>query len=184
MSKRGLRISMVAVGIVSAVVVPGTAQAEECVGIPVGTPGATLDAGGQEIRIPALGGPAICVEASVGGIGMPSVSFAPSGNCDPCYSVVQRGSSGENGGYVALRWSVENEIEEIRVPLGGTSPTPERCLVSVGAPEARTDCEVRLSLDQAPGPICLTTPEWCLGEPLRLDQVLEALEDALCIKCP
>jgi hypothetical protein len=92
------------------------------------------------------------------------------------------GAGSSTSGYVAVRYAVDGNASEIRVPIPGGGGGSEICLASVGAP-ARSDCLVKVSIDQIPpippiptappiptveptvppvDPICLRTPRICI----------------------
>ncbi len=139
---------LIQVGVIGAVVAAafgygGPARAENCVTLP-GTTGATIEAGGQEIRVPATSGIAACVEP--GGLpGLPRVDTAGG----TVSIVLGAGSSTE--GYVAVRYTLDGSPNEIRVPIPGVGGGSETCLASVGE-IARPDCLVKVSVDDIPSP--------------------------------
>ena len=139
---------LIQVGVVGAVVAAafaygGPARAESCVTLP-GTTGATIEVGGQEIRVPATSGVAACVEP--GGLpGLPRVDTAGG-----TVSIVL-GAGSSTDGYVAVRYTLDGNADEIRVPIPGGGGGSETCLASVGE-IARPDCLVKVSVDDIPTP--------------------------------
>ncbi len=134
----------VTAAIAAAVAVPltaGTAQAESCVTLP-GTTGATIEAGGQQIRVPATSGVGVCLEPG----GLPGLPRVDTGGT--ATSVVL-GAGSSTSGYVAVRYTLDGNPNELRVPIPGGGGGAETCLASVGAP-ARSDCLVKVSVDELP----------------------------------
>ncbi|MDQ4025325.1 MAG: hypothetical protein M3217_07530 [Actinomycetota bacterium] len=157
--------------IAAAVAVPltaGTAQAESCVTLP-GTTGATIEAGGQTIRVPATSGVAVCVEPG----GLPGLPRVETGGT--ATSVIL-GAGSSSSGYVAVRYTLDGNSNEISVPIPGGGGGSERCLASVGSP-ARWDCDVKVSVDELPTlPPTPTLPP-VSPEPLP---TLPPIQDPLC----
>ncbi|MDQ4125082.1 MAG: hypothetical protein M3134_05715 [Actinomycetota bacterium] len=170
------------------------AHAETCTDLPGGTTGATIEAGGQTVRVPAISRLQLCSQGGGAIGGIPVLSTEPSGECwSPCYSLILTGSSGGGDGYVMLRYYADDQPGQIGVPIPGGGPSTERCLVGVGAPKARADCEVKVSLDSAPIPLCVRDLPFCVPpEEGWLDRTIPWLtnatlgtlcrmEDVLCI---
>jgi hypothetical protein len=160
--------------IAAAVAVPltaGTAQAESCVTLP-GTTGATIEALGQQIRVPATSGVGVCVEP--GGLpGLPRVDTSGTAT-----SVVL-GAGSSASGYVAVRYTLDGNANEVRAPIPGGGGGSETCLASVGAP-ARADCLVKVSVDQIPTlPPTPTLPP-VSPEPLPTLPPIEPIDDVWC----
>lgn len=144
-SKRVPGLVVAVAAIAGLMVLPGTAQAQSCVPVPVTTTGVTIEGGGEEIRVPAVSGVAVCYDLP-GTPGIPWVETEPGGGV----SVVITGSSGGEG-YVSLRYTTDGAPNELRVPLLGTDGSAETCLVGVGFP-ARSDCAFKISPDNDPVP--------------------------------
>ena len=145
---------LVAVAAVGAVVaIPGAAQAESCVSVPIGSSGFTLEAGGESVRIPAIDSAAVCYEIP-GTPGIPWVKTEYGGA-----SVVITGGS-DDAGHVALRYVADGSTRSVTVPipsLGGGGG--ETCLFGVGSPSARPDCAVKLHADRlVPSPLPTVPP--------------------------
>lgn len=134
----------VTAAIAAAAAVPltaGTAQAESCVTLP-GTTGATIEVGSQQIRVPSTSGVGVCLEP--GGLpGIPRVETVGTAT-----SVILAGGSSTSG-YVAVRYTLDGNPSEWRVPIPGGGGGSDTCLASVGTP-ARSDCLVKVSVDQLP----------------------------------
>lgn len=145
---------LVAVAAVSAVIaIPSPAQAESCVTVPVGSSGFTLEAAGEEVRIPAIASASVCYELP-GTPGIPWVKTEYGG-----VSVVITGGSAA-GGHVELRYVADGVTREVGAPIpalgGGGSET---CLFGVGSPSARPDCAVKLHADRlVPSPLPTAPP--------------------------
>lgn len=122
-------------------IVAGPASAESCVTLP-GTTGATIEIAGEEIRVPATSGVAVCVEPG----GLPGFPRVDSGG--GVISVVVGGGS-STAGYVAVRYTLDGASNEQRVPIPGTGNPGEICAASIGEP-ARADCLVKVSIDDIP----------------------------------
>ncbi len=157
-------------------------HAETCTPLPGGTTGATIEGGGQRVRVPALSSLQLCHQGGgpIGGI--PMLSTEPSGNCwSACYSVILTGSPGGEDGYVVVRYYADDQPGQVGVPIPGGGPSTERCLVGVGSPEARSDCEVKVSLDEVPIPLCVRDPGICVPpEEGTIDALVEWAKDWLC----
>jgi hypothetical protein len=145
---------LVAVAAVGAVIaMPGAAQAEDCVSVPVGSSGFTLEAGGQSVRIPAIASVSVCYELP-GTPGIPWVKSEYGGA-----SVVITGGS-DDGGHVTVRYVADGTTRSVGAPIpslgGGGSET---CLFGVGSPNARPDCAVKLHADElVPSPLPTVPP--------------------------
>jgi hypothetical protein len=142
-SRRVLAQVLLAGGIAALLVIPTAAKAESCVPIPGSVTGVTIEAAGEEIRVPAVSSMAVCYELA-GVPGIPWVETEPGGGA----SVLITGSSG-NDGYVVFRYATDGSPSQVGVPIPGTGGGAEQCLVGVGAP-ARSDCEVKVSIDEIP----------------------------------
>ncbi|HEX2058211.1 MAG TPA: hypothetical protein VHI71_07565 [Actinomycetota bacterium] len=177
MRNRALRVIAVVSMAAVSLSVPTAARAESCTGLPGSTTGATLEAGGQTVRIPALSGLQLCTQGGGPIGGLPALSTEPSGNCvDPCYSLILTGSPGGGDGYVVLRYYADDQPQQVGVPIPGGGPSTERCLVGVGSPEARSDCEVKLSIDRVPTPRPICLGRFCVppeGGQYDLNEILE-----------
>ncbi|MDQ3951754.1 MAG: hypothetical protein M3279_02140 [Actinomycetota bacterium] len=153
--KRLLVHALAVVAVAAVVAVPGSASAETCLPVPVGTGGFTLEAGGQQVRIPAINSVAVCYEVP-GLPGIPWVYFEYGGA-----SVVITGGSGTDG-HVTVRVVADGSTREVGVPIpSGGGGGNEICLVGVGSPSARPDCAVKLhadDLDPSPLPTLPPTP--------------------------
>ncbi len=182
MRTRGLRILVLTAGVVATVGIPGVARAETCTDLPGSTTGATIEAGGERVRVPALSRLQLCTQGGgpIGGI--PMVSTEPTGGCwEFCYTVILTGSSGGGDGYVVLRYYADDQPGQVGVPVPGGGPSTERCLVGVGSPQARSDCEVKVSLDRAPVPICVRDLPVCIPPGGSIDEIVDWLLGQWCI---
>ncbi|HEX2195829.1 MAG TPA: hypothetical protein VHJ76_02795 [Actinomycetota bacterium] len=140
--------SLIQAGVAGAVVTAafslgGAARAESCVTLP-GTTGATIEVGGQEIRVPATSGVAACIEPG----GLPGLPRVDTGG--GTVSIVL-GAGSSTDGYVAVRYTLDGNSDEIRVPIPGGGGGSETCLASVGE-VVREDCLVEVSVDDIPTP--------------------------------
>ncbi|HYP21992.1 MAG TPA: hypothetical protein VEV43_00290 [Actinomycetota bacterium] len=145
---------LVAVAAVGAVIaIPGPAHAESCVTVPVGSSGFTLEAAGEEVRIPAIASASVCYQIP-GTPGIPWVKTEYGGA-----SVVVTGGSA-TGGHVALRYVADGSTRSVTAPLPATGGGGrETCLFGVGSPYARPDCAVKLHADQlVPSPLPTAPP--------------------------
>ncbi|HEV2757810.1 MAG TPA: hypothetical protein VG318_18780 [Actinomycetota bacterium] len=143
MSKRWIALPL-GVAVLGALLAGATAaQAENCVGLP-GTTGATIEAGGQEIRVPATSGVAACIQTP----GLPGLPRVDSGG--GTVSIVLGAGSGTSG-YVVVRYTLDGVYDEVRVPIPGGGGGTETCLASVGE-IVRPDCLVKVSIDDIPDP--------------------------------
>lgn len=187
-----LRTLLVGAVVVAAALIPTPARAETCTDLPGSTTGATLTVGGQDHRIPGISRIQLCTQGAGPIGGLPAISSEPYYPCVTlCYSVILTGSPGGGDGYVALRYYADDQPRQVSVPIPGGGPSTERCLIGVGSPEARSDCETKLSIDDAPIPFCSRDLPFCIppeGTLLEtVDQTLywvcwEALPDPL-INC-
>jgi hypothetical protein len=159
--------------IVAAAAVPltaGTALAETCVDLP-GTTGATIEVAGQEVRVPSTSGVAVCVEPG----GLPGIPRIESDGTST--SVVLDGGSSTSG-YVLVRYALDGDARELRVPIPGGGGGSDTCLASVGAP-ARADCLVKVSVDDIPTPPPTPTLPPVSPEPLP---TVPPLPDDICTR--
>lgn len=142
MSKRFIAAVVVAVVGAATFLVASPALAETCLPLPP-TTGATLEVVGQDIRIPATSGVAVCVEPG----GLPGTPRVDS-DAGATSLVVSGGSN--TPGHVLVRYSIDGVPAEQRVPIPGTGPGTETCIASVGeAP--RDDCLLfELTIDDVP----------------------------------
>ena len=164
LSKRVVTRLAVAGGVLAALIVPNTAQAESCTPLPVNTTGVTVEVAGKSVRVPSISGVAVCTQ-SAGLVGLPTVSTAAGNGClEACVSVLLRGGSDADG-YVSVRYSLDGVPADVRVPLPGTgSGGSDTCLVGIGAPTARADCLAKVSLDDIPPPPTappIPSDPWC-----------------------
>lgn len=144
-SKRVLGLAVAVAAIAGLMVLPGTAQAQSCVPIPLSTTGITIEGAGREVRVPSVSGVAVCYDAP-STTGIPWVETEPDGGV----SVIVTGSSGSDGS-VSLRYTADGDSNELAVPLPGAGGSGETCLVGVGFP-ARSDCAFKISPDDDPIP--------------------------------
>lgn len=144
-SKRALGLVVAVAAIAGLMVLPGTAQAQSCVPVPLSTTGITIEGAGREVRVPSVSGVAVCYDIP-GTTGIPWVQTEPGGGV----SVLITGSSGGDGS-VSLRYTADGVPSEIGVPLPGSGGGGETCLVGVGFP-ARSDCAFKISPDNDPIP--------------------------------
>lgn len=186
MKMRGLRVWGTAAIVAAALVFPTPARAETCTPLPGGVSGATIEAGGQQVRIPSIWGLQLCTERP-GAPGLVRVDYAPTDSCvNSCYSVIVGGDDG-GGGHVAVRFIVDGTPDAVVIPLSpGGSGQPERCVVGIGSPAARGDCDVKVSLDNAPPgpPFCINDGPICIPPelPIPFDDLMEWLLDQTCIE--
>ncbi len=186
MGKRILRSVAVVSVVVASLALPSAARAETCTPLPGGTSGATIEAGGQQVRIPTIWGLQLCTERP-GAPGVVRIDYAPTDSCvNSCYSVIVGGDDGA-GGHVAIRYLADGTPDAIVIPLSpGGSGQPERCVVGIGSPAARGDCDVKVSLDNAPPgpPFCINDSPFCIPpeNPITFDELMEWLRDQTCIK--
>lgn len=158
--KKVLAQLVVVAAVGSVIAIPGPAHAEECITVPIGSPGVTIEAGGQSHRIPALASASVCYQLS-GLPGIPWVRMEYGGA-----SVVITGGSSDSG-HVAFRYVADGVTNEVKItipPLG--SGGGERCLVGVGSPSARPDCEVKIHVDDVDPTPLPTLPPTPSPEPL------------------
>jgi hypothetical protein len=186
MRKRVLRVMAIGAVVAASLAAPSAARAETCTPLPGGTSGATIEAGGQTIRIPTIWGLQLCTERP-GAPGVVRVDYAPTDSCvNSCYSIIVGGDDAGSG-YVAIRYISDGTPGDITIPLspGGTGQ-PERCIVGIGSPAARPDCDVKVSLDNAPPgpPFCINDSPICIPPetPIVLDDLIDWLRDQTCIK--
>ena len=186
LSKRAVARLVVAGGVLAALIVPSTAQAESCTPVPVNTTGITVEVAGEKVRVPAISGVAICTENS-GLPGLPAVSTAPGDGClEACVSVLLRGGSADDG-YVAVRYSLDGSPAAVSIPLPGAgSGGTDTCVLGIGAPSARADCLAKVSLDDAPtAPPTPTLPPTPTAPPTPTVEPIDPLcNEHYCIKDP
>lgn len=159
MGRRTILGTMLVVGAVAAsTVAPTAARAETCVTLP-GTTGATVTVGDQDVRVPSTSGVAACIQQ--GGLpGIPRVDSAGG-----AVSIVLGGGS-STAGYVAVRYTLDGNADELRVPIPGGGSGGEICLASVGE-NVRADCLVKVAVDDLPTPPPVpTTPPIPTAPPL------------------
>ena len=138
--------ALVALAILGALVVPSPAQAATCTPIPGSTTGVTIEAAGQEVRVPSLSGLTLCYEGA-GLIGLPRVDGGY--GCEVACLVLGSGSGTD--GYVRLYYSVDGSASSIGAPIPGGGGGSESCLLGIGLP-ARSDCLIKVSPDEIPDP--------------------------------
>lgn len=153
----------------------GTALAETCVDLP-GTPGATIEVGSQQVRVPATSGVGVCIEP--GGLpGLPRIET------DATSTSVVLGGGSSTSGYVLVRYTLDADYRELRVPIPGGGGGSDTCLASVGTP-ARAGCLVKVSVDDlqtlpppptlppvSPEPLPTVSPEPLPTVPPILDEI-------------
>lgn len=174
MSSRIVGRLAVAGAIVAAAAVPLTAaQAETCTPLPGTSPGATIEVGDQDVRVPSISGIAVCTDEA----GLPGIPWVSTAGCGaPCASVIVTSGSGDPG-YVVVRYTVDGVAQELRTDVPGAGGGAEVCYAGVGMP-ARSDCFVKVHLDNVPlvspsptptpaptstpRPVCLNRPVICV----------------------
>lgn len=144
-------VAVAAIGTVIAI--PGPAHAEDCVTVPVGSSGFTLEAGGQQVRIPAIQSASVCYDLA----GLPGVPWVLTEYGGA--SVVITGGSSDPG-HVTFRYVADGATNNVGIPIpSGGGGGSETCLVGVGSPYARPDCAVKLHADQlVPSPLPTVPP--------------------------
>lgn len=173
---KNVLVQLVAVVTLGAVIaIPGPAHAEDCVTVPVGSSGFTLEAGGESVRIPAIASAAVCYEIP-GAPGIPWIKAEYGGA-----SVVITGGSDDEG-HVYLRYVADGVTRSVGAPLpslgdGGS----ETCLFGVGSPNARPDCAVKLHADElVPTPLPTAPPVPTTGPLPTVPPVYTPEPDPLC----
>ncbi|MDQ3915924.1 MAG: hypothetical protein M3323_11470 [Actinomycetota bacterium] len=143
MTKRLIAVPL-ALAVLGGILAGATAaKAETCVSLPP-TTGATIEAAGQKVRVPATSGVAACVEPG----GLPGLPRVDSGG--GTVSIVL-GAGSTASGYVVVRYTLDGSPNQISVPIPGGGGGSETCLASVGE-IARPDCLVKVSIDDIPDP--------------------------------
>lgn len=150
MTKRSIAGLLAAAAVGTTLLVASPAHAESCVTLPPIT-GVTLEVAGQEVRVPATSGVAVCVEP--GGLpGLPRIDQGPTST-----DVILVGGGSGTAGYVAVRYTLDGSATEHRVPIPGTGPGSDVCAASVGT-DTRDDCLVKATFDDDVIPTLPPTP--------------------------
>ncbi|HEX2293904.1 MAG TPA: hypothetical protein VHN37_01195 [Actinomycetota bacterium] len=150
MTKRSIAGLLAAAVVGGTLLVAGPAHAESCVSLP-STTGVTIEVAGQEVRVPATSGVAVCIE--LGGLpGLPRVDQRSTST-----DVILVGGGSGGAGYVAVRYTIDGAATEHRAPIPGTGPGSDVCAVSVGL-DTRDDCLVKVTFDDEVIPSLPPTP--------------------------
>lgn len=162
MSLRALgRLAIGGMVLVAAALPMSPARADTCVPLPGTSPGATIEVGSEQVRVPSISGIHVCVQLP----GLPGIPWVSTEGCgSPCASVVVTSGSSATG-YVVVGYTTDGVPQQVAVPIPGTGGGAETCLAGVGAP-ARSDCFVKVSLDNLPPVPPLPTvsrPPICVG---------------------
>lgn len=150
MTKRSIAGLLAAACAGTTLLVASPARAESCLTLP-STTGVTLEVAGQEVRIPATSGVAVCVEPG----GLPGLPRVDQGGASTDVILVGGGSG--TSGYVAVRYTLDGAPTEHRVPIPGTGPGSDICLASIGT-DTRDDCLVKATFDDDIIPTIPPTP--------------------------